>query len=473
MSTVGRFRVLRSAAAALLLFGVAPTTSHAAAGDGVFRAGSPIAASTIEVAVDHARPLDLASAAVTVFVANPAIADVQTKDPRRILVFGRKVGGTTIYVTNAHGEVNAYTVDVVRDAERPAAALAARSGGAGVKVRSAPRGLTVEGEVQTPRDAAALKRRAEQFIEDKDGLNYDVGLLGETQVNLQVRIVEVSRRVSRSLGFSWDALSNNGSTILGLATGRSIAGPNGVIPPAARGPLGVNSFLFGYRSPGGSVNVNGVIDALQTEGVVSVLAQPNLTAASGQTASFLAGGEFPIPVAQPGDSISIEWKKFGVALDFLPVVLDPGRISIRVRPEVSEITDRGSVIIDNIRVPGLAVRRAETTVELASGQSFAIAGLFQNNISSSVDEFPWLADVPIIGQLLRSNSYQHDESELVIIVTPYIVNPVANPTALRTPADGLVFANELEQAILGRVQIMPKGHPRLIGPAGFILEDKP
>ena len=469
MSAVGRIRAICAAAAALLLFAAPP----AAASEGAFRAGSPIALRTIEVAVDHARPLDLASAAVTVFVANPAIADVQTKDPRRILVFGRKVGGTTIYVTNAQGEVNAYTVEVVRDVAGAADALGARAGGSGVKVKPTPRGLAVEGEVKSPRDAAALKRRAEQFVEEKDRLDYDVGLVGETQVNLQVRIVEVSRRVSRSLGFSWDALSNNGSTILGLATGRDIAGPEGVIPPASRGPLGVNSFLFGYRSPGGSVNVNGVIDALQTEGVVSILAQPNLTAASGQSASFLAGGEFPVPVAQQGDTISIEWKRFGVALDFLPVVLDPGRISIRVRPEVSEITDRGSVTIENVRVPGLAVRRAETTVELASGQSFAIAGLFQNNLTSSVNEFPWLAEIPVIGQLLSSSSYQHDESELVIIVTPYIVRPVASPTALRTPADGLLFANELEQVLLGHVLSMPEDRPRLSGPAGFILEDKP
>ena len=464
-------RFIRAAAAALMLSGAA--TSALAEAAGVFRAGSPVAATRIDVEIDQAQALDLASPAVTVFVANPAVADVQAKDPRRVLVFGRKVGATTIYVTNANGQVTAYTVDVMHAASQAAQALAGQPGAAGVKVRPAPRGLSIEGEVATPREAAAVKRRAEQFVDDKQALNFDVGVTGETQVNLQVRIVEVSRSVSRSLGFSWDVLSNNGSTILGLNTGRSLTGPDGVIPPFARSPLSVNSFLFGYRSPGGSVNVNGVIDALQTEGVVSILAQPNLTAASGQTASFLAGGEFPVPVSQDKDTISVEWKKFGVALDFTPVVLDAGHISIKVRPEVSEITDRGAVTVNNIRIPGLAVRRAETTVDLASGQSFAIAGLFQNNISSSVNEFPWLADMPIIGQLLRSNSYQHEESELVIIVTPYVVRPVSNPAALKTPADSLVFANELEQALLGRVQVMPKDHPRLSGPAGFILEDKP
>ena len=457
------------AAAALALS--AGVSSSQAADGGVFKPGSPVAASRMDVELDHAEALDLASPAVTVFVANPAIADVQAKDARRVLVFGRKLGGTTIYVADARGQVTAYSVDVVRRTAPAAEAIAARARGAKVGVRATPRGLAVEGVVATPRDAAALKATAEQFV-DKDGLNFDVGVAGDTQVNLQVRMVEVSRSVFRSLGFNWDALSNNGSTLLGLGVGRTIAGADG-IPPALRDGAGSNSFLVGYRSPGGSVNINGVIDALQTEGVVSILAQPNLTAASGQPASFLAGGEFPVPVAQQNDSITIEWKKFGVALDFLPVVLDPGRLSIRVRPEVSEITDAGAVTINSIKVPGLAVRRAETTVELASGQSFAIAGLFRNNISSSVRDFPWLADVPVIGQLLRSNRYQHEESELVIIVTPYIVRPVSQPTALRTPADGLTFANELEQAVLGRVQVMPKDHPRLSGPAGFILEDKP
>jgi len=462
-----------AAAAALLLFAVSAFAARAADVDGVFKPGSPIAASTMQVEADHAAPLDLPSPAVTVFVANPAIADVQAKDARRILVIGRKVGGTTIYVTDKSGQVTAHAVNVVRPTAAAAETLAAQPGSSKVRVRPAPRGVTVEGITVTPREAASLKAAADQYADDKDGVNFNVGLVGETQVNLQVRIVEVSRSVSRSLGFNWDSLSNNGSTILGLATGRPIAGADGVIPPATRSAMGASSFLFGYRSPGGSVNVNGVIDALQTEGVVSILAQPNLTAASGQTASFLAGGEFPVPIAQMNNSISIEWKKFGVALDFTPVVLDPGRLSIKVRPEVSEITDKGAVTIENIKVPGLAVRRAETTVELASGQSFAIAGLFQNNMSSSVNEFPWLKDIPVLGALLRSTSFQHDESELVIIVTPYIVRPVNQLAALRTPADSLVFANELEQAVLGRVQMMPKDHPHYSGPAGFILEDKP
>jgi pilus assembly protein CpaC len=426
--------------------------------------------------VDRATSIELPSPAKSVYVANPAIADVQVGDPRRVVVIGRKPGGTTVHVVRADGAVSAYAVNVVRPLRPALEAVRSRAPKADLRVAPAPRGMSVSGQVATPREAAAVKKAASQFLGENEKLDFDVDVTGEDQVNLQVRIVEVSRQVSRTLGFSWAALGNHGSTILGLATGRDFLGTTGPLAPLTRSSAlnPANTVLFGYHNPAGTVNVNGVLDALQAEGMVSILAQPNLTAASGQTASFLAGGEFPVPVAQDQrNSITIEWKKFGVALDFTPVVLDPGRLSIKVRPEVSEISDNGAVVINNIRVPALTVRRAETTVELASGESFAIAGLFQNNISKSVSQFPWLADLPVIGELLRSTSFTHDQSELVIIVTPYIVKPVRQSAALHTPGDGLAFANELEEIVLGRVAHMPADHPHLKGPAGFILEDTP
>jgi pilus assembly protein CpaC len=429
----------------------------------------------ISVDVDRSYAIALQSPAKSVSVANPGIADVQVPGTREVIVIGRKPGYTTIHVACADGQVGAYTVIVQRPVRAVQEALRAVAPNAQLQVSGAPRGLTVTGQVETPREAAQAKAAASQFLDEKDNLNFGVEVTGDTQVNLQVRIVEVSRQVSRSLGFSWAALGNNGSTILGLVSGRQFLGGVGAIAPFTRDSAAntSDSMLFGYRSPGGSTNVNGVLDALQTEGMVSVLAQPNLTAASGQTASFLAGGEFPVPVSQENsNSLTIEWKKFGVALDFTPTVLDPGRLSIKVRPEVSEISDNGAVTINGIKVPALAVRRAETTVELASGQSFAIAGLFQNNITKSIREFPWLGDIPLFGQLLRSNSFTHDQSELVIIVTPYIVRPVNQAGALHTPADGLAFTNELEEIVMGRLTAAPD-HPHLKGPAGFILEDTP
>ncbi len=443
------------------------------------RAAAPIearAAASVAVEVDRSYAIELGEPARTVYVANPQIADVQVGEPRRVVVVGRKPGGTTIYVTAADGAVSAYAITVLRPLRPALEAVKARAPNADLRVSGAPHGMGVSGQVETPREAAAVKAAASQFLDDKESLAFDVGVTGDMQVNLQVRIVEVSRQVSRTLGFNWSSLSNNGGTILGVATGRDFTAVAGAAAAFTRNSAlnPADSIRFGYRSPGGHTNLNGVLDALQTEGMVSVLAQPNLTAASGQTASFLAGGEFPVPVAQDrNNNITVEWKKFGVALDFTPVVLDPGRISVKVRPEVSEISDNGAVTINNLKIPAIAVRRAETTVELASGQSFAIAGLFQNNITKTVNQFPWLADLPLFGELLRSTSFTHDQSELVIIVTPYIVRPVSQAAALHTPADGTVFANELEEIVLGRVAGLPQEHPHLKGPAGFILEDAP
>lgn len=471
-------RLLRSGRATRALSALALTLAAALAFTRA--AAEPVqpvapAGGTISVDVDKAYTLKLMQAAKTVFVANPAIADVQAEDPSRVVVFGRKAGATSVYVTTSDGHLSAYTVEVRRPSDQLLAALKAQAPGSTLQVDAGPRGVTITGEASDPREAAALKATAQTYLADNEPLNLDVKVRGETQVNLQVRIVEVSRSVTHSLGFSWDAVSNNGSTILGLATGRQILSATGQFMRDS-GLNASDSVAFGYRSPGGSVNINGVLDALQTEGLISVLAEPNLTASSGETASFLAGGEFPIPVAQQNQSITVEWKRFGVSLQFTPTVLDPGRLSIKVAPEVSELTDQGAVTVNSIKIPGLVVRRAATTIELASGQSFAIAGLFQNNVTNSIQKFPGLGDVPVLGQLFRSQSFIRNESELVIIVTPYIVRPTTRLADLKTPADGLLFANELEQALYGRLTPSASAgppHPHLSGPAGFLLEDKP
>lgn len=433
-------------------------------------------AGQVAVDIDKAFTIALPEAAATVFIANPDIADVQARDPKRVVVFGKKAGSTTVYVTTRSGRVSAYTVNVSR-AGSIAEAVRAAAPTADLRVTGAANGVTISGAVPTPRQAEAVQAAAQQFLAEREKLNNNVVVQGETQVNLQVRIVEVQRSVSRSFGFNWNAISNNGSVAIGLVTGRDILS-GGLGSFTRDSALNASDSLgVGYRSPGGSFNINGVIDALQSEGLVSILAEPNLTAASGEAASFLAGGEFPVPVAQNQNTITVEWKKFGVALDFVPTVLDPGRISIKVKPEVSEISDAGSVTINDITIPGITVRRAETTVELASGQSFAIAGLFQNNISSKVRQFPWLGDLPVLGPLFRSSNFTHDQSELVIIVTPYIVRPTSKPGELKTPSDTLVYANELEQVVYGKVTAKPGApsggqRPHLSGPAGFTLEDK-
>ena len=429
--------------------------------------------------VDQAELVQLPQPATTVFVANPDIADVQVPNTGKFLIFGKKPGTTTVYAMYSDGKVTSYSVTVKRPVADIAAALREQVPGAQITVTSMPGGITVNGTVASPREAQKLKAVARDFLGDKDDIVFNVNVTGATQVNLRVRVAEVARTANKQFGFNWSAIFNNGTIAIGLLTGRPPVSSFGnfLASPSSPQP---DSFGFGGRSNGGSVNINSMIDALQTEGIVTILAEPNLTASSGETANFLAGGEFPIPIAQGNNTISIEFKHFGVSVDFTPTVLDANRMSIKVRPEVSQLSDAGAITIDSVKIPGIAIRRAETTVELASGQSFAIAGLFQNNVSTQIQQFPWLGDIPILGTLFRSTQFQRKESELVIIVTPYIVQPAAKPSDIHVPTEGLVFSSDIEQVLMGRMTAASgrpagtspasAGTPHLHGAAGFMLE---
>jgi pilus assembly protein CpaC len=289
------------------------------------------------------------------------------------------------------------------------------------------------------------------------------------QVMLKVRIAEVNRSALKSVGVN---LLNkmHGSTLFNIGRGNpgSISTQTGSIDPVtgrltgsidpSSGALpgekvvtfnnlvgGTTLGLFGHIF---GMDLLGTLDLLQNDGFITTLAEPNLTALSGETASFLAGGEFPIPVSQSLGAVTIEYKQYGVGLAFTPIVLADGRISMRVRPEVSELSDAGSVKLNGFTVPALTTRRAETTVELGSGQSFMIAGLLQNHASNSIEKAPFLGDLPILGALFRSTQYQRNETELVIIVTPYLVRPVSGQLAL--PTKGYRMPTDAETLLEGQ-----------------------
>ena len=442
----------------------------------------------IKLDVDKATLIQLAEPAATVFVANPEIADIQVPNApnaTNVIVFGKKAGATTLYAMTASGKLATYAVEVTRPAGDIAAALHKQVPTADVQVLSAPNGITVSGTARSPADVQQLKNTARQYVGEKDSVNLDVAIQASTQVTLRVRVVEVARSVNKNFGFNWNGIFDSGTIAIGLLQGRI---PTTVTTDTATG-VTTRSFIPGnsadtFGSVGGAfhdgrVDVAGLIDALQAEGLVTILAEPNLTAVSGETASFLSGGEFPVPISQGLQQITIEWKRFGVNVDFAPLVLSGNRISIKVRPEVSELTDTGSVVVNNIKIPGLAVRRAETTVELASGQSFVIAGLFQNNVANSVQQLPGLGDLPVLGALFRSSRFQRHESELVIIVTPYIVRPAEQVSGLHVPTEGIAFSSDLERILLGRLTAGRNGKdeptptadtPHLNGAAGFMLE---
>ena len=248
-----------------------------------------------------------------------------------------------------------------------------------------------------------------------------------------MRIAEMSRNLIRQLGVNWANLIELGKYAqIGLITNNPLVNLTRT-PNQAFGS-------YNFPTPGHVVDINGLIDTLSQDELIHVLAQPNLTAISGEAASFLVGGEFPIPVAQQNNQVTIEFKQYGVSLAFVPTVASDGQITMKVRTEVSQLTNQGAVQLSSgnstIQVPALTVRRAETAVELGSGESFAIAGLLQDAVNVTGNGVPFLGDVPVLGALFRSDNFQRNETELVIVVTPYVVRPVANPPALHLPTDG-------------------------------------
>jgi pilus assembly protein CpaC len=333
-----------------------------------------------------------------------------------------------------------------------------------VRVTSAGQGYVLTGTVPAAQDAYRAEAVARSFAGEGRQVLNEITVLSSIQVNLRVRVAEVSREVTREFGLNWAAFANSGQWALGfqsfLPIGSALAQPS--------------TASIRYRSS--VFDINALIDSLAQDRVISVLAEPNLTAQSGETASFLAGGEFPIPVAttQTGQ-ISIEFKQFGVSLAFVPTVLGPDRLNLRVRPEVSELSQNGAIEVPlglggTVRIPAITVRRAETTVELGSGQSFAIAGLLQRATDQTEQGTIGLQDLPVLGALFRSDRFRRAETELVIIVTPYIVRPVSEPARLAAPTDTFRPATDLERIIerrqLGRVR---PGASRTLD-AGFIVE---
>ncbi len=447
------------------------------------------------------RLLRLPRPAVTVMAADPRIARVQPVSPTSLFLMAVGAGRTTVIATAEDGApVAEYAITVnpgrggppaaapaggaplaQPEAPPPANAAAVQSmirrlvpGAEGLTVTVSGRALVLGGQVPTAADA----QRAEAIARTQGGEAREVinnlALLSAIQVNLRVRVAEISRQVSRDLGFNWQSLANNGAGLLiGLNTGGI-----GTVMSALSGSGTGTTGRIGAGFSNSRLDINAVVDALASDQLITILAEPNLTAQSGEVASFLAGGEFPVPVAASSlnGSITVEYKQFGVSLSFVPTVLGPERLNLRVRPEVSQLSQNGAISLPMangvVTIPALSVRRAETTVEVGSGQSFAIAGLLQSGNTLQNSGLNGLADVPVLGALFRSDRFQRNETELVIIITPYLVRPVSNPGALASPTDGFQPATDLDR-ILYRRQAARGRPPAPLPPgldAGFILE---
>jgi pilus assembly protein CpaC len=425
------------------------------------RAGMPLS-----IEAGAGRILQLNRAAGSVFAADPRVVEVRPASPTSLFLFGVAPGRTTIAAIDGQGAPVAQYEVTVRPsgfgAGEAQSTISRLLPGNRIRTEQRGNGIALHGEVATAAAADQAANIARGYLAEGQQVDNRLSVLGQVQVNLRVRIAEVSREVTRQLGVDWQAVGRSGNFALSLLTRNALFD---AINPSS-------TIAAGWSD--GKSDINGIIDALAQDRLITVLAEPNLTAMSGETASFLVGGEFPIPVALRDNVVTVQFKQYGVSLAFVPTVMSQGRISLKVRPEVSDLTEQGAVRLSSgnssIQIPALTVRRAETVVELGSGQSFAIAGLLQDNARTLGRALPGIGEVPVLGALFRSDRFQRNETELVIIITPYVVRPVNEAVALRAPTDGYVPPDDAERILLFRQIARQRGlPPRLPGAAGFGL----
>ncbi len=470
-----RGKTMKRRLTATLLMASLATAPFAGITSGTANAQSVMKPSTdIVLSIGRGELVTVPGAMADVFISNDAVADVQIKSQRQLYLFGKAGGETTVYASNARGDIvwsanvrvgsNIDSIDQMLGLAMPEANVTVSTMGTNT--------VLLTGTVAAPEDASEAERLVQAFVGEEANVISRLKMATPLQVNLQVRFAEVSRSLVRTIGNNLTTIDGSNGIQFGVGTGRS--GFSNVFRPNSATGVGnqVTVTIPDVNNPGQFIEVPGTsinqitggstlgfagcllgldllsaLDLAEQNGLVTTLSQPNLTALSGETADFLAGGEFPIPISQGLGTTAIEYRKFGVSLAYTPTVLANGRISIRVRPEVSELSSQGAVTLNGFQIPALTIRRAETTVELGSGQSFMIAGLMSNNAQQTIDKAPGVGDVPILGNLFRSRSFRKGETELVIVVTPYLVNPV-NAKDIVLPTDGFRAANEA-QSLLG------------------------
>lgn len=378
-----------------------------------------------------------------IFVANDAVADVQVRSANQLYVFGKGRGETTVYATSKSGRVvYAANVRVGNNISSLGEMLQLAMPDAKIEAMPMNNLVLLTGTVASPDDVAEAQRLVTAYVGDGTQVVSRIRTATPMQVNLKVRIAEVNRSALKEFGVNLLSNDNTDGFQFGVAQGEGINVADGKV---LRGIFGTT---FAAKGKFLGLDLIGRLNLAESDGLVTTLAEPNLTALSGETASFLAGGEFPIPVPQGNGAVTVEYKQYGVGLAFTPFVLADGRISMRVRPEVSELSNQGSIKLNDFIIPALTARRAETTVELGSGQSFMIAGLLRNTATNDINKAPFLGDLPILGTLFRSTSFRRQETELVIIVTPYLVRPASTQLAL--PTDGARAPNDFQRNFLGQ-----------------------
>ena len=420
----------------------------------------------ISVPLNKSKIFDLPTDVRDVLVGNPAVADVVIKTPRLVYVLGRKVGDTNVYFLDRKGrQILRLEIRVDRDLAALNKAFAELLPGERIKATAMNADIVLSGIVRSAKAAEDARLIARRFVKEDENIVNMLRIENEQQVLLRVRIAEVSRSVAKELGFDSTIEFNQRNVDIEFSSSSGLVGTFG-------GATLMLTSLF--RDVFDLLEIT--FDALESQGLVKTLAEPNLTVISGENANFVVGGEFPFPSGRDNEgNLIFEFKQFGVVLSFTPVVLSSGLISLKIATEVSEISDELALRFGETEIPSLVVNRAETTVELPSGGSLVIAGLLQNDIRNDVDGFPGLKDIPILGALFRSVEFEKNETELIIAVSVYLVAPV-NPRDIALPTDGFAPASDFDLYFLGRLHDVytrpgeaPPSEP-LRGPIGYLME---
>jgi pilus assembly protein CpaC len=446
------------------------------------------------LSLDKAAVVQLDSDARDVLVSNPDLVDAVVRTPRRIFLLATKVGQTNAFFFDGQGkQILALDIRVERDVADLASLIKTSLPNSSIQVQAMNDNVVLTGSVSSALESTRAADLAARFAGDPKKVVNMLNVAGGAQVMLKVRIAEMDRSISKQFnvnlssaanvdgvpvvaatsnpyGLLGSALSNLSGAQIGASCGAAQFIPtvtNAVSSAmtAATGAPGTTTTTTTINSNNSVCpnNAQGVLNALEQVGLVHMLAEPNLTAVSGETAKFLAGGEFPVPAGRDQQgNISIEFKQFGVGLSFTPVVISPGRISLQLSSEVSELTNTGAFTLQGangvgtaVTIPALSVRRTETKVELPSGGSFAVSGLMQHNTKQVLAGLPGMKDLPVLGALFRSRDFENDESELVVLVSAYLVEP-NTAGAFSAPTDGFVAPTDPQTLLLGRLNAIYK-----------------
>lgn len=491
--------LIKSGAAAIAIAAAFASPALSAPAKSVKSVSSANTGKVVVLSIGRGEQINLPVGVSDVVVSSPNIADVDVRSPRQLYIFGKSAGETTVYATDAAGRtVYTATVRVGQYLNSVDQMLQLAMPEADITVTTMSGIVLLTGTVAQPEDIAEAENLVRMLVGDRQTDGDPVRVVSRLktavpqQVNLQVRIAEVSRSLAKEIASNFTSRDNDGNgLVFGIGRGRNVGTIGDINTSAlprldastlyglpagslflpfnpATGQFVTGGTQYTFNNPAGSnvvnlagklfgIDIAAAFDLAERAGLSSTLAQPNLTTISGESAEFLAGGQFPIPVADNFGSVSVQFRDFGVSLKYTPTVQADGRILLRVRPEVSDISSQGAVRIAGTEIPAITTRMAETTVELGSGQSFMIAGLLSNSANTSIDKYPGLGDVPVLGALFKSNGWRRNETELVIVVTPYLVKPVSE-SEIKLPTDGYNTPADLERILLNKTATTTNGN---------------